>query len=77
MRLCRVLFSQSAASYLIRWSAGCTTNTSEFEFSVHTAAARKAHYVWADIPDELVKRWTAERKRAALAIAKLKDGSLI
>ena len=39
MRLCRVLFSQSGASYLMRWSAGCTTNTLESELSVHTAKA--------------------------------------
>jgi hypothetical protein len=31
MRLCRVLFSQSGASYLMRWSAVSTTNTLESE----------------------------------------------
>jgi hypothetical protein len=25
--------------------------------------ARRAHYAWADVPDELVERWTAERRR--------------
>jgi hypothetical protein len=26
------------------------------------AAARRAHYRWADIPAQLVRKWTAERK---------------
>ena len=35
------------------------------------AAARGALYRWADIPRQLVRRWTAERKRAAQTIRKL------
>jgi hypothetical protein len=37
MRQFYVLFSGSDASYLMRWSVGCITNTSESNFSVHTA----------------------------------------
>ena len=29
------------------------------------AAARRAHFVWADIPASLVARWTEERRKAA------------
>ena len=39
------------------------------------SAARRAHYRWADIPRELVHKWTAERKRAARTIRKLEAGS--
>jgi hypothetical protein len=35
------------------------------------AAARKAHYRWARIPPEIVKRWTAERGRQTKTIRKL------
>ena len=38
MRLARVLFSQSGASYLMRLLAGCTTNT--FELSCRYSQAR-------------------------------------
>jgi hypothetical protein len=38
----RVRFSGPDASYLIRSSAGCITNTSESEFSLHTADLRSA-----------------------------------
>jgi Integrase core domain len=38
MRRCRVLFSRSGGSCLMRSSAGCTTNISECEFSVHTTS---------------------------------------
>ena len=34
-------------------------------------AARRAHYRWADIPRPLIRKWTAERKRAAQTIRKL------
>jgi hypothetical protein len=37
------------------------------------AAARRAHYQWADIPRQLVRQWTAERRRFAQTIQKLKD----
>src|SRR5208282_5952700 len=36
----RVPFNGSGASYPVRLSAGYTTNTSESEFSVHTAPSR-------------------------------------
>jgi hypothetical protein len=39
------------------------------------AAARRAHYRWADIPRALVKRWTAERKRQARTIRQLQDAA--
>ena len=39
------------------------------------AAARRAHYRWADIPRSLVKRWTAERKRQARTIRQLQDAA--
>jgi hypothetical protein len=39
------------------------------------AAARRAHYRYADIPRELVKRWTAERKRQARTIRQLQDAA--
>lgn len=39
------------------------------------AAARRAHYRWADIPKELVKRWTAERQRAGQTIKELAESS--
>jgi hypothetical protein len=35
------------------------------------AAARRALYRWADIPRQLVRQWTAERKRAAQTIHEL------
>ena len=35
------------------------------------AVARRAHYRWADIPRQLVRQWTAERKRAAQTIHEL------
>jgi hypothetical protein len=38
---------------------------------LHGATARKIVYVWADIPRELVRKWTAERRRATTAIRKL------
>lgn len=39
------------------------------------AAARRAHYRWADIPRPLVRKWTAEHKRAAQRIRQLEAGS--
>jgi hypothetical protein len=39
------------------------------------AAARRAHYREADLPRELVKRWTAERKRQARTIRQLQDAA--
>jgi hypothetical protein len=35
------------------------------------AAARRALHAWADIPRQLVKRWTAERRRQAQTIRQL------
>jgi hypothetical protein len=35
------------------------------------AAARREHYRWADIPADLVKRWTGEHKRRARTIRRL------
>jgi hypothetical protein len=35
------------------------------------AVARRKHYVWADIPRELVRKWTAERRRRGRTIRKL------
>jgi hypothetical protein len=37
--------------------------------------AKRAHYRWADIPRELVRKWTAERKRAVQTIRKLEAGN--
>jgi hypothetical protein len=31
-------------------------------------AARRAHYVWADIPTELIKRWTVAHRQAAKTV---------
>jgi hypothetical protein len=39
------------------------------------AAARRAHYRDVDIPPELVKRWTAERRRQARTIRQLQDAA--
>jgi hypothetical protein len=39
------------------------------------AAARRAHYRYADIPRGLVKRWMAERKRQARTIRQLQDAA--
>src|SRR5262249_14579976 len=30
---------------------------------LHGVRARRAHYAWADIPDELIEQWTAARRR--------------
>jgi hypothetical protein len=38
-------------------------------------AARRAYYRDVDIPRALVRKWTAERKRAAQTIRRLEDGS--
>jgi hypothetical protein len=35
------------------------------------AAARRAHYLWADIPPSLVRKWAGEHKRRARVIRKL------
>jgi hypothetical protein len=37
------------------------------------AIARRALYAWADIPPELVRRWTAGRRQAAQTIQGLLD----
>jgi hypothetical protein len=39
------------------------------------AKRRRQHFRWADIPRELVKVWTAERKRSAKTIKKLAGGA--
>jgi len=36
-----------------------------------SAAAKRAHYAWADIPRALVKQWRAEYRRRQKAIRKL------
>lgn len=35
------------------------------------AAAKRAHYQWAGIPKELIRKWTAERRRRARTIRRL------
>ena len=35
------------------------------------AVARRKHYAWADIPNELVKQWTAQRERRGRTIGEL------
>jgi hypothetical protein len=35
------------------------------------ARAQRAHYAWADIPHELIKQWSAERRRSAKTIRRL------
>jgi hypothetical protein len=39
------------------------------------AAARRAHYRWADIPRDLLKRWTRERRRQRKMIRKLETAA--
>jgi hypothetical protein len=36
------------------------------------AAAKRAHYKWAGIPRELLRRWTEERRRRSETIRKLR-----
>jgi len=68
----------------ILWRAGIVTGEereeleaewrSEFERAYalgYNAKQRREHYAWADIPRELVKVWTTERKRSAKTIKKL------
>lgn len=40
---------------------------------LHGAAAKRAHYAWADIPRALVKAWTGEYRRRAKTIRKLAE----
>jgi hypothetical protein len=40
----------------------------------YDARRRKEHFRWADIPAELIRAWTAERKRSAKTIRKLETG---
>src|SRR5262245_26953548 len=37
------------------------------------AAGWRQHYAWSDIPRELVKKWTSERRRRSRTIRKLKQ----
>jgi hypothetical protein len=39
------------------------------------APARRAHYRWAGIPRDLLKRWTRERRRRSKAIRKLETAA--
>ena len=39
------------------------------------SAARRAHYRWADIPRELVREWTVERRRRGKTIHKLETAA--
>jgi hypothetical protein len=39
------------------------------------AAARRAHYAWAGIPRELVKKWTSERRSRSKTIRRLRTAA--
>jgi hypothetical protein len=41
----------------------------------HGATARRKHYRWADIPDTLVREWTAEHQRRRKTIRKLEQAT--
>jgi hypothetical protein len=39
---------------------------------LHGPAARREHFRWADIPTELVKKWSAEYRRGSRIIRRIK-----
>jgi hypothetical protein len=44
---------------------------------LHGVRARRAHYAWADIPQELVEAWTAERRPRRRQGAPLEEAAVV
>jgi hypothetical protein len=48
-----------------------------FATFVDGARGRRLHYKWAGIPRELIKKWTAERRRRTKTIRKLETAAMV